>query len=91
MAYITLLPKKDTPLVITDYRPVALQHSVPKLIAKVLATRLQPMMVNLVDQMQSGFIKGNCRELCNCNGNGSVRKQIQKANIYSDTRFSESI
>ena len=50
-AFITLLPKCDTPLKIMDYRPIALQHSIPKLIAKVLSNRLQPKIKYLVDQM----------------------------------------
>jgi hypothetical protein len=57
LASIALLPKKEHASQITDYRPVSLQHSVPKLIAKVLANRLQPKMKQLVDEMQSGFIK----------------------------------
>ena len=31
---VTLLPKCPNPLYITDYRPVWLQHSIPKLIDK---------------------------------------------------------
>jgi hypothetical protein len=44
-------------LLLAIYRPVSLQHSVPKLLAKVLANRLQPKIKQLVDEMQSGFIK----------------------------------
>jgi hypothetical protein len=58
LAYITLLPKCQTPLQITDYRPVSLQHSIPKLFAEVLSNRLQVKIKQLVDPMQSGFIKG---------------------------------
>jgi hypothetical protein len=57
LAHITLLPKKDNPKEMRDYRPISLQHSVPKLIAKVMANRLQSKIKNLVDPMQSGFIK----------------------------------
>jgi hypothetical protein len=58
LAYITLLPKCQTPLQIIDYRPISLQHSIPKLFAKVLSNRLQVKIKQLVDPMQSGFIKG---------------------------------
>jgi hypothetical protein len=57
LANIMLLPKNDEATSITDFRPVSLQHSIPKLMAKVLANRLQPRMKHLVDEMQSGFIK----------------------------------
>jgi hypothetical protein len=57
LAYIALLPKRETPEEVKDYRPVSLQHSIPKLIAKVLAKRLHPKIKDLVNQMQSGFIK----------------------------------
>jgi hypothetical protein len=57
LASIALLPKKEDATQITEYRPISLQHSIPKLIAKVLANRLQPKMMQLVDEMQSGFIK----------------------------------
>jgi hypothetical protein len=57
LAYIALLPKRDDPQEIKDYRPISLQHSIPKLIAKVMANRLQPKINTLVDSMQTGFIK----------------------------------
>jgi hypothetical protein len=57
LASIALLPKKEHASQVTDYRPVSLQHSLPKLISKVLANRLQPKMKHLVEEMQSGFIK----------------------------------
>jgi hypothetical protein len=42
---------------IKDYMPVSLQHSVPKLIAKILSNRLQPKIKIMVDPIQSGFVK----------------------------------
>jgi hypothetical protein len=57
LASIALLPKKEHASQITDYRPISLQHSIPKLIAKVLANRLHPKMIHLVDEMQSRFIE----------------------------------
>jgi hypothetical protein len=35
LAYITLILKLQTPQEVKDYRPVSLQHSIPKLLAKV--------------------------------------------------------
>ena len=58
LAYITLLPERQEPMQLSDYRPVSLQHSIPKLIAKVLTNRLQPQISSLLDQMQPGFVRG---------------------------------
>jgi hypothetical protein len=58
LASIALLPKNESAKEMKDYRPISLQHSIPKLIAKVLANRLQPKIKSLVDEMQSGFLKG---------------------------------
>jgi hypothetical protein len=57
LANIALLPKLDNALELNNYRPISLQHSLPKLIAKVLSNKLQPKMKQLIDEMQSGFIK----------------------------------
>jgi hypothetical protein len=38
IASIALLPKNELAKEMKDYRPISLQHSIPKLIAKVLAT-----------------------------------------------------
>ena len=57
-AHISLLPKKETPLELRDYRPISVVHSVPKLAGKVLARRLQLQIPSLVHSLQSGFIKG---------------------------------
>jgi hypothetical protein len=56
--YYLLLPKKEDPLQITDYRPISLIHAFAKLVSKILAKRLQPRMDELVSQCQSPFISG---------------------------------
>jgi hypothetical protein len=39
-SYITLVPKVDNPEKVSDFRPIALINSAPKLVAKILAIRL---------------------------------------------------
>lgn len=58
MAYITLLPKKDTSLELCDYMPIFLVHSLPKMASKVLTNRLRRIIPELVHPLQSGFLKG---------------------------------
>ena len=57
-AYIVLLKKKNDASEITDFQPISLIHSFAKLFTKVLATRLAPLMPQLVWQNQSAFIQG---------------------------------
>lgn len=57
-AYIVLLPKKDDPMVVGDFRPISLVHSVAKLITKILAHLLAPHIGRLVAPNQTTFIRG---------------------------------
>jgi hypothetical protein len=47
-ANIALLPKKDGAEEVTNFRPISLIHAIAKIIAKMLATRLGPLMDDLV-------------------------------------------
>ena len=59
-AYLTLIPKKAEALEANDYRPISLVHSFAKLVTKLLANRLAPLLNNLVATNQSAFIRGRC-------------------------------
>ena len=59
LAHIFLLPNKETPLELKDFRPISIVHSVPKLASKVLARRLQIQIPRLIHSLQSGFTKGH--------------------------------
>jgi hypothetical protein len=59
-ASIVLLPKKQIPMAISDYRPISLINSLTKVITKILATRLAPRMNELVSHAQNAFIKRRC-------------------------------
>jgi mannosylglycoprotein endo-beta-mannosidase len=56
-ANIILLPKKEGAEEITDYRPISLIHAVAKIITKILALRLAPLIHCLISACQSAFIK----------------------------------
>ena len=56
-ALVCLLPKKSPAVSINDYRPISLIHSFGKLVSKILARRLAPLMGELVSGAQSAFIK----------------------------------
>jgi hypothetical protein len=56
-ANVVLLPKKSDAIVVADYRPISLTHSLAKLISKLLATRLALELDSLVSRAQSAFIK----------------------------------
>lgn len=46
-AYLTLILKKDVALSASDYRPISLVHSLAKLVTKVMANRLAPLLERL--------------------------------------------
>ena len=59
-AYLTLIPKKAEALEAKDYRPISLVHSFAKLVTKLMANRLAPLLDNMVASDQSAFIRGRC-------------------------------
>jgi hypothetical protein len=54
---ITLVPKVNNPKTAGDFRPIFLLNSVLKLITKVLANRLQLVILKLIHMKQYGFIR----------------------------------
>ena len=58
MGYITLIPKVGSPETVNEYRPITLLNSCLKLITKVLANRLQKVILKIVHKNQYGFLKG---------------------------------
>ena len=57
-AFITLLPKKVDAVEVKDFRPISLIHSFAKLVTKILANRLAPMLPSLISANQSAFVRG---------------------------------
>ncbi|XP_031130731.1 uncharacterized protein LOC116032362 [Ipomoea triloba] len=57
-AYMTLIPKKDTPETAADFRPITLLNVAFKVISKVLVNRMRPIMCKLIGPHQNSFLPG---------------------------------
>ena len=55
---IILIPKVPDAMNVGQYRPIALANFKFKIISKILANRLAPIMNNIISPEQRGFIKG---------------------------------
>lgn len=53
---IVLIPKPGSLQLISNYRPITLLNSVYEVQAKLIATRLKPMLVSIMRLSQTGFI-----------------------------------
>jgi len=62
--YIALIPKKDHPESVDDYRPISLLNCSVKCITKLLSIRLQTVITKLIHPNQYGFIKGRSIQDC---------------------------
>jgi hypothetical protein len=56
-SFITLIPKNSNPVTPNDFRPISLLNSILKLITKLMADRLQTIIITLIHQNQYGFIQ----------------------------------
>ncbi|XP_071685378.1 uncharacterized protein [Lolium perenne] len=63
-SYITLVPKTENPLTPGDFRPISLLNCVLKIITKLLANRLQDIILSLVHKNQYGFLKKRSIQDC---------------------------
>jgi hypothetical protein len=59
-AFIVLIPKKENPQAMSDFRPISLTHSFVKIITKMLANRLAPSLDSLISYNQTSFSKKRC-------------------------------
>nr|CCA66140.1 hypothetical protein [Beta vulgaris subsp. vulgaris] len=58
IAYITLIQKIDNPKNFNDYRPISMVGCIYKIIAKLLARRLQGVINSLIGPLQFSYIEG---------------------------------
>jgi hypothetical protein len=63
-SFITLIPKVDNRVTVSDYRPISLLNSSIKLITKILVNRLQAVIFQLIHQTKYGFIKNRTMQYC---------------------------
>lgn len=53
-----MIPEQEDPETISQFRPMSLCNLNVKILTKVIANRLKPLLVKLVDATQSSFISG---------------------------------
>ena len=55
---ITLIPKIQNPEKIQQFRPISLCNNTYKILAKILANRLKPLLAHIISQQQNAFLPG---------------------------------
>jgi len=63
-SYITLVPKVINPESVNDFRPISLLNSSIKILTKLLADRLQLIILQLIHVNQYGFIRNRTVQDC---------------------------
>jgi hypothetical protein len=63
-SFITLVPKKPSPECINDFKPISLTNTCLKFLTKMVADRLQGMILKCIHKNQYGSLKGKTIHDC---------------------------
>jgi hypothetical protein len=55
--FLALIPKESNPSNFSRFHPISLCNSSYKILTKIIATRLTPLLTKLISENQSGFLK----------------------------------
>jgi hypothetical protein len=56
--FISLIPKVNDPQTFDDYKPISLCNCIYKIIAKIIARRIKPLLSKAISMEQFGFLEG---------------------------------
>ncbi|KAK8929024.1 hypothetical protein KSP39_PZI017553 [Platanthera zijinensis] len=55
---VMLIPKSEQPCLPEHYRPISLCSSIYKMVAKIIANRMKPLIRNFISEEQAAFVPG---------------------------------
>jgi len=56
--FLALIPKEANPETFDRFRPISLCNASYKILSKIMANRIKPLLDKLISNAQGGFVKG---------------------------------